>query len=219
MFNKLASARNLRGGEQVLKGDVSEAAEYWADAHDTRKLSTVHWFADKPAATVSGRSGKTVAAVSGRSDIPVVTISGSLGSHSAAASNTAPGPEANDVDPDFNALQLPLPQGNAEEDMYTTNDTASSPATAQRSASATGAGPGGSSNSGRDDVIENVSGIMTQQNPDNSGPASKVSTRKRSLQSKAAMVASSDAPNLPRRGRDRPASSGRANAASKKAKA
>lgn len=88
---RLASARNLRGGEQVLKGDVSEAAEYWADAHDTRKLSTVHWFADKPAATVSGRSGKTVAAVSGRSDIPVVTISGSLGSHSAAASNTAVG--------------------------------------------------------------------------------------------------------------------------------
>ncbi|KAL3132227.1 hypothetical protein ABBQ32_008816 [Trebouxia sp. C0010 RCD-2024] len=73
-----------------------------------------------------------------------------------------------------------------------------------------------SSNSGQDDVIENVSGIMTQQNPDNSDPASKVSTRKRSQQSNAAMLASSDAPNLPLKRRGRPAS-GRANATNKKA--
>lgn len=40
-----------------------------------------------------------------------------------------PGPKAKDGDPDFDALALPLPQGSAEEDMYKTASTASSPAT------------------------------------------------------------------------------------------
>ena len=91
---------------------------------------------------------------------------------------------------------------------------------APRAPSATGARPGRSSESGQDDIADNVSGIMTQQT---SEPASRVSTRKRLLQSKAAGLASAsasaDAPDLPSKRRGRPASSGRSNAANKIGKA